>query len=102
MKKTVKHIICCLYGLCQIHGVTHAQDPHFSQYFSSPLTFNPALTGYFDGTQRLAFNIRNQWVNIGDAYITGTASFDTRILKNKIGANDKWGFGVLALYDQSS
>jgi type IX secretion system PorP/SprF family membrane protein len=84
----------------QVH--TYAQDPHFSQYFSSPLTFNPALTGYFDGTQRLAINFRNQWSNIGDPFTTGTASFDTKILKNKIGSNDRWGLGIHALYDQSS
>lgn len=79
-----------------------AQDPHFSQYFSSPLTFNPAFTGYFDGIQRFTVNIRNQWANGGVTYTTGTTSFDTKILKNKIGNNDKWGFGVHALYDQSS
>jgi hypothetical protein len=26
-----------------------AQDPHFSQFFASPLTLNPAFTGKFDG-----------------------------------------------------
>ena len=79
-----------------------AQDPHFSQYFSSPLTFNPAFTGYFDGMQRFTANMRSQWTNMGDSYTTGTASFDTKIMKGKIGSNDRWGFGVHALYDQSS
>lgn len=78
-----------------------AQDPHFSQYFSSPLTFNPAFTGYFNGTQRLAVNIRNQWANLNEPYTTGTVSFDTRIMDHIIGKNDKWGLGVMALYDQS-
>ncbi len=27
-----------------------AQDPHFSQFFASPLTLNPAFTGKFNGT----------------------------------------------------
>ncbi len=87
-------IICCHSAM--------AQDPHFSQYFSSPLTFNPALTGYFEGDHRLSINFRNQWANISDPYSTGTVSYDTRILKNRIGSNDRWGLGVLALYDQSS
>ena len=26
-----------------------AQDPHFSQFFSSPMTLNPAFTGKFNG-----------------------------------------------------
>lgn len=83
-------------------GMGYAQDPHFSQYFSSPLTFNPAFTGYFSGSSRFAANYRTQWANVGDAYVTGTASFDTKILQNSIGSNDKWGVGVLALYDQSA
>ena len=29
-----------------------AQDPHFSQFFSSPMTLNPAFTGKFDGVSR--------------------------------------------------
>jgi type IX secretion system PorP/SprF family membrane protein len=87
----------CLYA----HNAK-AQDPHFSQYFSSPLTFNPALTGYFDGTQRFAVNFRSQWSGGGDAYTTGTLSFDTKILQERIGSGDRWGLGIHALYDQSS
>jgi type IX secretion system PorP/SprF family membrane protein len=79
----------------------HAQDPHFSQYFSSPLTVNPAFTGYFDGMQRFTMNLRSSWANGGDRYTTGTASFDTKIFKNLVGSNDRWGLGVHALYDQS-
>ncbi len=90
-------LFCLLLVQCQ----AEAQDPHFSQYFSSPLTFNPAFTGYFDGTQRLAFNMRNQWANISDPYITGTLSFDTKMLKNRISSNDRWGLGVMALFDQA-
>ena len=88
--------------ICTTGKTLLAQDPHFSQYFSSPLTFNPALTGYFEGTQRFTINLRSQWANVGDAYTTGTASYDTKIMKGKIGDNDRWGIGVHALYDQSS
>lgn len=101
MRRVGLYIIFQLYVLCQWQNDAIAQDPHFSQYFSSPLVFNPAFTGYFEGTQRLALNYRNQWANISDPYITGTVSFDTKILKNKIGVNDRWGIGVLALYDQT-
>ena len=102
MQRINSYIIFYLCYSCLLHQAVHAQDPHFSQYFSSPLTFNPAFTGYFDGTQRLAFNIRNQWANISDPYTTGTVSLDTKIMKKNIGANDRWGLGVLALYDQSA
>ncbi len=102
MRKIFKHICVVVFFFCLCMVKPYAQDPHFSQYFSSPLTFNPAFTGYFDGTHRFALNIRNQSVNGGDPYVTGTASFDTKILKNAIGSNDRWGLGVLGLYDQSS
>ena len=79
-----------------------AQDPHFSQYFSSPLTMNPANTGNFDGPSRLATNFRNQWAGIGEPFLTGTVSFDTEIFKDKIGNGNKLAVGVLGLYDKSS
>ena len=49
-----------------------AQDPHFSQFFSSPLTLNPAFTGKFNGTWRLAANHRDQWPSIPKAYVTSS------------------------------
>ena len=51
-------------------NVLVAQDPHFSQFYASPLTLNPALTGKFDGTFRLAANYRNQWPGIYGTYVT--------------------------------
>ncbi len=52
-----------------------AQDPNFSQFFASPLTLNPALTGKFDGQLRIAGNYRNQWPTINNAYSIGSYSF---------------------------
>lgn len=82
--------------------VAMAQDPYFSQYFSSPLTFNPALTGYIDGSHRLAVNYRSQWANISTPYHTAAVSFDTRIMRSHLPERDKWGLGVHALYDQAA
>jgi type IX secretion system PorP/SprF family membrane protein len=79
-----------------------AQDPHFSQFFSSPLTLNPAFTGLFDGDFRVAGNFRNQWPTINNAFTTATASVDFSVLKNRLPENDRWGVGVLALNDQSA
>src|SRR5678810_1107516 len=65
-----------------------AQDPHFSQFFSSPLTLNPAFTGKFNGQVRAAANYRNQWPTINRAYETGTASVDFPILGGHIPYTD--------------
>ncbi|HEY8387989.1 MAG TPA: PorP/SprF family type IX secretion system membrane protein [Parasegetibacter sp.] len=78
-----------------------AQDPNFSQFFVSPLTLNPALTGKFDGVFRVSGNYRNQWPTINNAFKTGTASADFHILKNRIDELDRFGVGVLALTDKS-
>ncbi len=83
-------------------GLVKAQDPHFSQFFSSPLTLNPAFTGKFDGSWRLAANHRDQWPSIPKAYVTTSASFDIGILKNSIPEGDVFGFGISGLSDQSA
>ena len=42
-------------------GRVSAQDRHFSQFYASPLTMNPALTGAFNGKFRIAGIYRDQW-----------------------------------------
>lgn len=78
---------------------TYAQDPNFSQFFASPLTLNPALTGKFDGLVRVAGNYRNQWPTINNAFRTGTVSADFGILANRIPEFDQFGVGVMGMYD---
>lgn len=39
----------------------HAQDIHFTQFFTNPLVLNPAQTGYYNGNYRLGFNFKAQW-----------------------------------------
>jgi hypothetical protein len=50
---------------CTIIGIVltgSAQDLHFSQWFNSPLTTNPANTGFIpDADYRLGANYRDQW-----------------------------------------
>ena len=78
-----------------------SQDPHFSQYFSSPLTLNPAYTGKFNGAFRLSANHKNQWPSINNAFTTSTVSYDVSILNNHIGYYDTWGIGLLAVNDKT-
>jgi type IX secretion system PorP/SprF family membrane protein len=80
----------------------HAQDPGFSQFFASPLTLNPALTGKFNGVLRVAGNYRNQWPAINNAFITSTISVDAPILTNKLPVNDTWGIGVIGMTDKTA
>ena len=52
-----------------------AQDPSFSQFFSSPLNINPALTANINSEWRGISNFRHQWAGVGQPYNTGTAFF---------------------------
>lgn len=79
-----------------------AQDPNFSQFFVSPLTLNPAMTGKFNGNFRVAGNYRDQWPEISKAYITSTISLDAPILRSRINELDAWGVGIMAMTDKTA
>ncbi|MCF8275723.1 MAG: PorP/SprF family type IX secretion system membrane protein [Flavobacteriales bacterium] len=57
-----------------------AQDPAFTQYFSSPVYLNPAFAG-FDGCSRISTAYRNQWPAISGNYQTANAWYDRMIGK---------------------
>lgn len=100
MKRILKYYLLLL-TLVSMQALK-AQDPHFSQYFASPLTLNPANTGFFDGEHRVASNIRQQSIGAGAIFRTATVSYDTKLLTGKLDEYDQWGVGVLVLNDQSS
>lgn len=97
MRKILNFFIASILSL-SVFG----QDPHFSQFFASPLTLNPAFTGKFDGVWRLAANHRDQWPSIPKAYVTTSASFDFPILKKKIPEGDVFGVGISGVSDASA
>lgn len=71
----------------------YGQDPHFSQFFSSPLYLSPSLSGAGNGT-RFILNYRNQWPSIQDAYINYAFSVDHYFKEYNSGV------GFLALRDE--
>lgn len=97
MKKFISSLTVCL----AFAGVATAQDPNFSQFFASPMTLNPALTGKFDGVYRFAANYRNQWPSISNAYTTMTASLDMSVLKSRIPETDQFGIGIMGYSDKA-
>lgn len=60
-----------------------SQDIHFSQFYNIPLVVNPAMTGAFNGDQRVALNYKDQWKNVGSPYRTYALSFDMGFMKKK-------------------
>src|SRR5215210_3130878 len=78
-----------------------AQDPSFSQFFSSPLNINPALTANINGKWRFISNFRDQWIGPASPYSTGTMSFDSKVLQEKMGDDNTFGLGGMLLYDRA-
>src|SRR4030095_1155350 len=82
-----------------------AQDPSFSQFFSSPLNVNPALTARINSDWRLISNFPDQWVGPASPYATGTISYDTKLFQNKIpnvhDENNIIGIGGMLMYDRA-
>lgn len=77
-----------------------AQDLHFSQWFNSPLTTNPANTGFIpDADYRLGTNYRNQWSSIMTVpYRTYSIWGDAQVFRNRIESG--WlGLGGVLLRD---
>lgn len=97
----MKKVLFAVVLLVCIEKNVSAQDPHFSQFYASPLTLNPAFTGKFDGVLRVAGNYRNQWPSINNAFTTGTLSVDFPILENKIPETDRFGIGFIGLTDKN-
>ena len=87
-----KRYTILLIGILMCQLSLYAQDIHFSQFYASPLTLNPALTGVMNCNNRFTANYRNQWASIlkADAYNTYSVSYDRKI---PVGQYDYFGLG---------
>jgi type IX secretion system PorP/SprF family membrane protein len=90
------------FTLCFLHIAESAcsQDLHFSQFIHSPLSTNPANTGFIpDGDYRLGANFRDQWSAVMSVpYKTISAYGDVQLMKEKF-ENGWIGAGGLILRD---
>lgn len=74
-----------------------SQDIHFSQFYASPLTLNPAETGNYHGDWRLMNNFRSQWKAIGIPFRTISLGYDRQIFIGK----ERLSGGIILVNDQS-
>lgn len=78
----------------------HAQDLNFSQFFNSPLTTNPANTGFIpDADFRLGAQYRNQWSSVMTVPYKTTSVFgDAQLFRDRL-ENGWLGVGGVILSD---
>jgi type IX secretion system PorP/SprF family membrane protein len=81
--------------------VSFAQDVHFSQYYTFAQALNPALTGNFDGSYRVAVIYRNQWSSFlnKNAFVTPGAAIDLPLFEGQL-KKDKLGLGLMFTNDR--
>jgi type IX secretion system PorP/SprF family membrane protein len=91
-------IIFALVSQFILSNSIHAQDIHFSQFYTTTVLNNPANAGISDNDIRIATNYRNQWANISQPFNTYYFSVD----KRQYISNQQFGFGISAVNDQSS
>lgn len=78
----------------------NAQDLHFSQFFNTPLTTNPANTGFIpDADYRLGAHYRNQWSTVMNVpYKTVSIFGDGQFFRDQL-ENGWLGLGGVILSD---
>jgi type IX secretion system PorP/SprF family membrane protein len=99
--KKLTHIALIIFCLISSSNL-YAQDLHFSQFFNSPLTTNPANTGFIpDADYRIGVNYRNQWSSlIAKPYVTMSAYADAQLFRDKM-ENGWIGIGGVLLSDKA-
>src|SRR5436305_9027483 len=95
-----RKILFLLITSFRLTSLLNAQDLHFSQFFNSPLTTNPANTGFIpDADYRIGANYRNQYSTIMTVpYKTMSIFGDAQVFRDRID-NGWMGLGGVILRD---
>ncbi len=78
-----------LYFLLSSPKTAAAQDIHFSQIDVNPILYNPAYSGFFDGSGRFGVCYRNQWASVSQAFQTIAATAECSLMRRRY-----WGDGL--------
>lgn len=100
----MKHLLTLALVLT-LSGTVFSQDYHFSQFFASPVSLNPALTGLFPGRYRVSLASRSQWNQTLETPFSTTAfssDFHYFVNPRKRQYKDAFGVGVVFASDRVS
>jgi type IX secretion system PorP/SprF family membrane protein len=97
--KKIKSVVAMMV----VFTFSYGQDPSFSQFFSSPLNINPALTGNINADWRMIANFRDQWIGPASPYATGSISYDMKIQDKIANVEEKNVFsaGAMLMFDHA-
>ena len=81
-KSIMKQFFILFFAILSMFDLS-AQDKHFTQFYASPLTLNPALTGAYNGRYRVSTIFRDQWSRVLESpYRTFATELDVRFKVN--------------------
>jgi type IX secretion system PorP/SprF family membrane protein len=101
MRNRLKYLFTSISLLSLAQGDLFAQDPIFSQFYSSPMSLNPALAGSGSARWRIIANRRSQWIGEGlEPLNTTSISFDTKAFIQEGKESNYIGAGLLFLQDR--
>ncbi len=96
----LKSLIVLVAIVCTCNEGIRGQDTHLSQMWISPITSNPAVAGFFEGTARIGGYYRTQWRAISKPYMTAGVYSDFA-LKKRPRQKDIFSMGVTLEYDMA-
>ena len=101
MKQFIRYSVLSTAGILMLIFSVDviAQDIHFSQFYMSPLTLNPATAGAYKDVN-VSTNYRDQWRSVSSAYKTFAAAGDVKLLKNRW-QNASLGLGLNIFNDRA-
>lgn len=83
-----KHLLLIIFLVSLGSSTLIAQeDVHFSQFYYSPVVWNPAAAGATSGDMRASATYRNQWASVSSPYTTISAAFDVPVQSPSMGDN---------------
>lgn len=62
---------------------SYSQDLHYTQFYNTPMNYNPSLTGIYNGDQRYMVSVRDQWRAL-IPYFTLTGGFDMKFYPTQL------------------
>ena len=101
VKKKMHVIYLTLIASCYFlfPVISNAQDIHFSQFYMSPLTLDPALCGATHDLEA-GINYKNQWKSVASSYKTFGAGVNLRLNKKKV-QKGFWAGGINFFSDKA-